>query len=1098
MTKHDFYPRNSYNLRQNSSLPQLLGAPIGNSVMTKKHLKLLLLEDEPFDAELNIATLESAGYHCIWERVETRKEFLAALKTPDYDLILIDYNLPGFDGMEALRLLKEQKFDIPILFVTGNLQPELAIDSLKAGALDFVHKDRLERLAPSVARALKEVELRRFEQENLQDQALLNAFYKKANQSASLKELGDFIGRKIRQNFGVFGVTINILSKDEKKLELLNLPLAPNVIAKLEEAAQFSKPALSLPVDRVYEDVFRKERIVRKTDPEFIARVIGDYIRGSKIPDKVQKRLLKIVPAFLGILKMRELIAIPLRQGEHILGLLGIACREPIRDGDLARIENLVEPIVLILSRKMAEEKIADLQRSHQLLLDSTAEGILGMDMEGNPIFVNPAAAKILGYEVNELLNQKSHFLYHRHADELDGEIGDCPMYQGSTLRNKPERPVHFWRKDGTSFPISFVNAPILDEGKQVGVVLAFQDITEQVEATREIARLAQIVEQAQISVAMTDLGANMIYVNPFFEQITGYSKEEALGENPRILQSGYHDIAFYQKMWAALTAGKAWRDILINKRKDGTLYYEDASIFPIKAENDEVINYAAVKRDITAEMEAEKALEEEKNFSERIIQTSTAIIVGLDYQRKIRLFNRGAEKITGYTQEEVLGKDWFDIFLSGEITEEMDEVWADAWEQENVYSYVNPIWSKDGTKKTISWQNTKLDEGLEIDKQLMISIGTDITQRVEAEEQVRLQLSHLDALYHIDTTILANMDASFSLRVILEEVKTQLKIDAIDLLLYQDDTDTLVFAAKDGFRSDALLHTQLKIGQGLAGKAVLDRRIVHISNLDESEHFKKFSPAIKRTEKFIAYWGVPLLAKGKIMGVLELFHRTSFAPSGTWKKFMAMLAEQVAVAVYNISLFQDLRTAYDETLQGWARALELRDMETEGHSRRVTNLTVELATAMGIGKPEIEHIRRGALLHDIGKMGIPDAILHKAGPLTDDEWEIMRQHPVYAYDMLREIPFLAPALDIPHYHHERWDGSGYPDGLKGEEIPLPARIFAVVDVYDALTNDRCYRKAWSKAEVEEKIRAESGKHFDPAVVEVFFNKFILDEEFNE
>ncbi len=175
---------------------------------------------------------------------------------------------------------------------------------------------------------------------------------------------------------------------------------------------------------------------------------------------------------------------------------------------------------------------------------------------------------------------------------------------------------------------------------------------------------------------------------------------------------------------------------------------------------------------------------------------------------------------------------------------------------------------------------------------------------------------------------------------------------------------------------------------------------------------------------------------------------------------------------------------AYDSTLEGWSKALELRDKETEGHTLRVTKMTVDIARAMGINNEDLIHIQRGALLHDIGKMGIPDQILLKPGKLTGGEWEVMRKHPEYAYEMLWPIEYLRPSLDIPYYHHEHWDGTGYPKGLKGEEIPIAARIFAAVDVWDALLSDRPYKKAMSRLAAIAEIKSESGSHFDPQVVE--------------
>ncbi len=181
-----------------------------------------------------------------------------------------------------------------------------------------------------------------------------------------------------------------------------------------------------------------------------------------------------------------------------------------------------------------------------------------------------------------------------------------------------------------------------------------------------------------------------------------------------------------------------------------------------------------------------------------------------------------------------------------------------------------------------------------------------------------------------------------------------------------------------------------------------------------------------------------------------------------------------------------ELLRSYDKTIEGWSEALDLRDKETEGHTQRVTTRTLELAQKVGIRGESLDHIRRGALLHDVGKLGIPDAVLLKPGRLTEEEWVIMRTHPVLAYKWLSGIDFLAPALDIPYCHHERWDGSGYPRGLKGEEIPLAARIFALVDVWDAITSERPYRHPMPRLEAIEAIASQAGKHFDPSLVGLF------------
>jgi putative two-component system response regulator len=209
---------------------------------------------------------------------------------------------------------------------------------------------------------------------------------------------------------------------------------------------------------------------------------------------------------------------------------------------------------------------------------------------------------------------------------------------------------------------------------------------------------------------------------------------------------------------------------------------------------------------------------------------------------------------------------------------------------------------------------------------------------------------------------------------------------------------------------------------------------------------------------------------RARLMGITRL------------NRYQKLIQERAKLQEANAHLL----AAYEATIEGWSHALDLRDRETEGHSQRVTELTVKLAEVYGLGAEEIMHIRRGALLHDMGKIGVPDSILHKPAALTDEEWTVMRKHPQFVYDMLSSVEYLRPALNIPYCHHEKWDGTGYPRGLKGEHIPLAARLFAVADVWDALTSDRPYRPAWSQDDALIFIREQSGTHFDPQVVDLF------------
>jgi HD-GYP domain-containing protein (c-di-GMP phosphodiesterase class II) len=316
--------------------------------------------------------------------------------------------------------------------------------------------------------------------------------------------------------------------------------------------------------------------------------------------------------------------------------------------------------------------------------------------------------------------------------------------------------------------------------------------------------------------------------------------------------------------------------------------------------------------------------------------------------------------------------------------------------------------------------------------------------------------------------------------------------VDAAWISRLDEHTQYLEYLSGVGtnFRRPELM--RYRLGEGNAGTAALERRLVYTSAPD----FANESDARKmhiRSEGFTSLCAAPLFSKGQVLGVLEVFKRGPLPLENEWSDYLEMLAGQASIAMDNLGLFDrmqrshaELILAYNETIEGWSRAMDLRDHETDRHTQRVTEMSVRLATVMHFPESEIIQIRRGALLHDIGKMGVPDEILNKSGPLSPDEWELMHRHPQLAYDMLAPVRYLRQALDIPYCHHEKWDGSGYPRGLKGEEIPLSARIFAVVDVWDALRSDRPYRAAWPDEQVRTYIREQSGVSFDPRVVKVF------------
>ena len=380
-------------------------------------------------------------------------------------------------------------------------------------------------------------------------------------------------------------------------------------------------------------------------------------------------------------------------------------------------------------------------------------------------------------------------------------------------------------------------------------------------------------------------------------------------------------------------------------------------------------------------------------------------------------------------------------------------------------------------------------------DLRLLASIGDIVAtalRRVTLHEQTEKRLQQLTALRTIETAITSSLDFRFTLSILLDQVVNQLSVDAAAVWLYEREQKQLVFVGGWGFRSISMRSTPVKPGWGLPGRVAELRQPVSIPNLKEWKQSKEHIIPLE-SEGLVSYYGAPIVAKGQLHGVLELFQRYPIALDAEKHEFLESLLSGAAIAIDNARLLEDLQrsnaelaAAYDQTILGWSLALEMRDAETEGHTRRVADATMKLAREMKISDAEMVHVWRGAVLHDIGKMAVPDTILLKKEELTTEDWNVLRKHPLYAQSMLSGIEFLRPALEIPSFHHEHWDGNGYPLGLKGEDIPLSARIFAIIDVWDALRFDRHYRARWEEEEVLKYITGLSGKQFDPRVVEVF------------
>jgi putative nucleotidyltransferase with HDIG domain len=365
------------------------------------------------------------------------------------------------------------------------------------------------------------------------------------------------------------------------------------------------------------------------------------------------------------------------------------------------------------------------------------------------------------------------------------------------------------------------------------------------------------------------------------------------------------------------------------------------------------------------------------------------------------------------------------------------------------------------------------------------------LEQRVQTA--LNIHQNQLGALMSVGQAV----NSSVGLKKVLEEVMDSLiRLMQAErgFLMLKDSSGKLSIQTARGM-SEGSAHEEAFSGSTTIIRTVIESgKPILTTNAQNDPRFEmQYSVAALQLRSILC---APLKLKDDLIGVIYVDHRgipDVFHESDM--NLISAFADQAAMAIDNARLFEDLKAAnkeleiaYEATLQGWVRALDLRDKETEGHTQRVTTLSVKLAQFMGVDKNDLIHVQRGALLHDIGKMAIPDAILLKPEGLSEEERALIRQHPIFAYEMLKPIQFLHRALDIPYCHHEKWDGSGYPRGLKELQIPFSARIFAIVDVWDALTSDRVYRKALPAEEVRAHLRQQAGRHFDPRVAEGFLD----------
>ncbi len=600
-----------------------------------------------------------------------------------------------------------------------------------------------------------------------------------------------------------------------------------------------------------------------------------------------------------------------------------------------------------------------------------------------------------------------------------------------------------------------------------------------------DVSAVFQITHDAIITI---DQKEKIMLFNQGAERIFGYLASEVIRKPlglllPESLREIHHSHVRNFIAAPEVTRQMGSRLEISGRRKDGSLFPAQAGI--AKVRHGKQTWFTVILCDLSARKQAEAALLATQEKYRILVENASEVFyqVALETEPlrgKVTFISPQAEGVTGYRSE--MGSQdadfWLklihpdDLSIATETTKEIlssrvpgtrqyrirhIETGAYRWIEDRVVPQV------DSLGKLVSYQG----------------VARDITEHKYHEQE-------LEAVVSLSSVLRKALSLNEMPPIILSQLLALLKVESIALAMHDSITDEIVIELAQG---EFALHT----GPRQALDPSVTERVIATSTLYLCNDVRS-DPSFSTYDLLTHVRAVactPLIARDRTIGALWVGQASPFSEHDL--NLIGATANIIANALHRAILHEqtvkgaaELAQAYESTLEGWSRALDLRDKETEGHTQRVTEMTIRLARAMGLSEEEIVHVRRGALLHDIGKMGIPDAILFKPNVLTADEWAIMRQHPSFAYELLSPIMYLSQSLDIPYCHHEKWDGTGYPRGLHGEAIPLAARIFAVVDVWDALRSDRAYRKAWRDDEVMEYIRAIAGTHLDPKVVEVF------------
>jgi PAS domain S-box-containing protein len=755
---------------------------------------------------------------------------------------------------------------------------------------------------------------------------------------------------------------------------------------------------------------------------------------------------------------------------------------------------------IVVVARKSYKQQqiISESEWKFRLLAGATKDWEFWWGAEKQVLFMAPSCMEVTGYAAEDFMRNPDLIAQIIHPE--DREAWECHVKDFLACQDD-HLEIRIVTKDGSVKWLSHACSPIYVDDLFLGRRSSNRDITRHKRDEEEIKQTAARLNEAQhiahLGNGEFDLTDNKLFWSDEIYRIFEIASEAFAVSYEAFLATIHPED---RDMVAA-----AYKDSVENRKpyniihrllmSEGRVKHVQERCATIYDDNGNPVRSAGTVQDITEQKKAE----EEINFLASIVRCVPDAVCSIDRGGKITSWNKGAEKMFGHLQEDIIGQSVTVTIPEEVAAAELDHCICVLNKDGYFTGHESERLTKLGERLPIEMTGVALrDKGMNVRGYAVIM--RDITERKAAAAKVQRQLNRLAALRSIDQAITSSVDIRVTLDVVIDKVSAQLNADAVSLLIKKPYHYLFEYTAGRGFKTDAAKKVRVRIGQGYAGRVALTRESLLVPDIAAGKEVPD-QPSFLTKEGFQAYFGVPLIAKSGVIGVLEVLFRRPFDPGAEWVDFLETLAGQATIAVENAGLFTELQQsnnelllAYGTTLEGWSRALDYRDKETEGHSERVTDMAVEIARAMGQSEEAIMHIRRGALLHDIGKLGVPDNILLKTEPLTDEEWILMKRHPQIAYDILHPIAYLRPAVDIPYCHHEKWDGSGYPRGLKGEEIPLMARIFSIVDVWDTLRSDRPYRQGWSHDKIKDYIRSLAGIEFDSRIVEVFLTHIDQNE----